>query len=63
MIMQSYDFYALVPESTAATCSLEEMISGATCLAVLSLIRRKLGKNAYAMTINSAAEFRRQKDG
>ena len=27
------------------------------------LIRRKLGKDAYAMTINLLVKFRRQKDG
>ena len=37
--------------NTDVICSSEETISGAICLAEQQLIRRKLGKNACAMTI------------
>ena len=43
--------------NTAVICSLAEMTSGAICLGGTELIRRKLGKDAYAMTITLLSEF------
>ena len=63
MIMQSYDFYDVVPKIRTVTCSLAETISGAICLAEHELIRRKLGKDACAMTITLASELRRKENG
>ena len=51
MIMQSYDFYMPCIRNMAAICSSAEMTSGAICWGGTELIRRKLGKNACAMTI------------
>ena len=49
--------------NTDVICSSAEMISGAICLAGTELIRRKLGKDASAMTITLLLEFRRKEDG
>lgn len=57
MIMQSYDFYELF--ATAATCS-SATTSGAT-LGGTELIRRKLGKDAHAMTITLLLNSRGKK--
>ena len=51
MIMQAYDFYHMFQHRAAATCSSAATTSGATCWAGTELIRRKLGKDAHAMTI------------
>ena len=50
MIMQSYDFLMLY-QNMAVRFNLAVMTSGAICLAEQELIRRKLGKDASAMTI------------
>ena len=54
MIMQSYDFLRTCSSITAATCSSAATTSGATCIGGTELIRRKLGKDAYGMTIHAA---------
>ena len=48
--MQSYDFYYLF-QHYAAICSSAATTSGPTCWGGTELIRRKLGKDAHAMTI------------
>ena len=62
MIMQSYDFYALF-QKYGCNMQFGGDDQWSNMLGGTELIRRKLGKDAYAMTITSAAQFRRQKDG
>ncbi len=62
MIMQSYDFYMLY-QKYGCNMQFGGDDQWSNMLGGTELIRRKLGKNAYAMTITLSFEFRRQKDG
>ena len=60
MIMQSYDFYALY-QKYGRNMQFGGDDQWSNMLGGTELIRRKLGKDAYAMTITPASQFRGQK--
>ena len=62
MIMQSYDFYALY-QKYGCNMQFGGDDQWSNMLGGTELIRRKLGKDAYAMTITLLLKFRGQKDG
>ena len=62
MIMQSYDFYALF-QKYGCNMQFGGDDQWSNMLGGTELIRRKLGKDAYAMTINSPFKFRRKENG
>ena len=61
MIMQSYDFYHHVPGRMAATMQFGGDDQWSNMLGGTELIRRKLGKDAQAMTIHAAHSIREGK--
>ena len=63
MIMQSYDFYALVPDSTAAICSSAATTSGATCWAARSSSAENSARMPHAMTITLLTDSQGKKMG
>ena len=62
MIMQSYDFYYLF-RITTATCSSAGDDQWSNMLGGTELIRKKLGKDAHAMTITLLTDSQRQENG
>ena len=62
MIMQSYDFYTLF-QKYGCNMQFGGDDQWSNMLGGTELIRRKLGKDAYAMTINLLIKFRRKEDG
>ena len=62
MLMQSYDFYELF-QRYGCNMQFGGDDQWSNMLGGTELIRRKLGKDAYAMTITLLTELRRQKDG
>ena len=62
MIMQSYDFYTLF-QKYGCNMQFGGDDQWSNMLGGTELIRRKLGKDAYAMTITLLTDSRRQEDG
>ena len=62
MIMQSYDFYELF-QRYGCNMQFGGDDQWSNMLGGTELIRRKLGKDAHAMTITLSIKFRGQKDG
>ena len=62
MIMQSYDFYTLY-QKYGCNMQFGGDDQWSNMLGGTELIRRKLGKDAYAMTITLLVKLRRQEDG
>ena len=62
MIMQSYDFYMLY-QKYGCNMQFGGDDQWANMLGGTELIRKKLGKDAHAMTITLLHQFRGQEDG